>query len=229
VSGRRLLMWDIDFTLLYAGGVARLAFEAAFLAVLGYPPPSRPNFAGRTDLDTMSEALAGHGDTDLTGFLARYAAEFVARAHLVPERGYILPGAPQVLAALATRPDLVQTSVTGNIAPVAHAKLAAFDLAAPLDLTVGGFGDEHPVRAELVAASHQRARQRYGDFVEAVVIGDTVHDVEAALACGVTAVGVATGPFGADELRAAGAHHVLDSLAEVQTVVDLLSAWSSRS
>jgi phosphoglycolate phosphatase-like HAD superfamily hydrolase len=223
-------MWDIDLTLLYAGGVAQLAYEAAFLALFGAPPRLKLRFSGRTDLDMMSEALAHHGvtDPDLSGFFARYATEFTARAHLLPERGYPLPGAAQVLAALAGRPDLVQTSVTGNIAPVAHAKLAAFDLAALLDLTVGGYGDEHAVRAELVSASHRRARHRYGDFAEVVVIGDTVHDIAAALACGCTAVGVATGPASIDELRAAGAHHVLDSLVDVQTVVDLLSSWSAR-
>ncbi len=225
MTGRRLLMWDIDLTLLYAGGVAGLAFAAAFEAMYGYPPRMDLRFAGRTDLDTMAEALTWHGidDAGLPGLLARYATEFAARTHLIPERGYPLPGAQQVVTALAGRPHVVQTSVTGNIAPVACAKLAAFDLATPLDLAVGGYGDEHPVRAHLVAASRQRAERRYGDFTEVIVIGDTQHDVAAALACGVTAVGVATGPHSTDQLRGAGAHAVLESLADVAGVVDLLS------
>jgi phosphoglycolate phosphatase len=225
VTGRRLLMWDIDLTLLYAGGVAQLAFMAAFEAAFGHPPRRDMRFAGRTDLDTMGEALARHGldGTHLASFLDRYATEFASRAHLITERGYPLPGAAQALAALSGLTHVVQTSVTGNIAPVARAKLAAFDLAAPLDLTVGGFGDEDAVRANLVAASRHRAEHRYGDFAEVVVIGDTPHDVAAALACGVTAIGVATGPYRADELHAAGARTVLESLADVTTVVDLLA------
>jgi phosphoglycolate phosphatase-like HAD superfamily hydrolase len=135
----------------------------------------------------------------------------------------VLPGARQALAALSGRPDLVQTTVTGNIAPVAHAKLTAFDLTGPLDLTVGGYGHEHPVRATLVASARQRAEAKYGDVAEVVVVGDTVHDIAAALACGVTAVGVATGGTTADELRAAGAHHVLDSLADTVATVALLA------
>jgi phosphoglycolate phosphatase-like HAD superfamily hydrolase len=218
-------MWDIDLTLLYAGGVAQLAFAVAFEAAFGHPPRTDLRFAGRTDLDTTGEVLAAHGldGTELASFLDRYATEFAARAHLINERGYPLPGAAQVLAALGRLPHMVQTSVTGNIAPVARTKLAAFDLAAPLDLTVGGFGHEDAVRANLVAASRQRAEHRYGDFAEVVVIGDTPHDVAAALACGVTAIGVATGPYRADELHAAGAHTVLESLADVTTVVDLLA------
>jgi phosphoglycolate phosphatase len=226
MTGRRLLMWDIDWTLLFGGGVARQAYRAAFLGLAGRDPLVELVFAGRADLDTMAEALAleGVGHVAVAGFLDRYAAEFAARAHLLTESGYPLPGAREVLGALAGRADLVQTTVTGNIAPVAHAKLAAFDLADPLDLSVGGYGDEHPVRAALVAASRERARARYGDFADVIVIGDTPYDIAAALACGVTAIGVATGATSAEELRAAGAHAVLDSLADTVAAVALLGS-----
>src|SRR6266545_4364267 len=150
-------------------------------------------------------------------------ADALDRAHLIPERGVLLPGAREVLFALAGRPRIVQTTVTGNIAPVAHAKLAAFGLDAALDLTVGAYGTEAVVRPALVAASRRRAEEKYGPFAEVLVIGDTVHDVAAALACEVTAIGVATGRTTGDQLRAAGAHAVLDSLADVTAVVTLLA------
>jgi len=221
-------MWDIDLTLLHTGGVTRIAYGAAFASMAGREPELYPNFAGRTDLDAATEVFARHGitDPDLDGFFARYAAEFLARAHLIPQHGHLYPGAAEVLAAMAGRPDVVQTTVTGNIAPVARAKLAAFDLAGSLDLTVGGYGSESTVRAALVSASRQRAEDRYGGFAEVIVIGDTVHDIAAALASGVTAIGVASGSTDADALYAAGAHAVLDSLADVPAAVALLESWT---
>ncbi len=224
-GGRRLLMWDVDLTLLHTGGVTHLAYAAAFLQLTGQEPVAYPNFAGRTDLDAAREVFARHGIAapDLDGFFARYAAELLARAHLIPECGVLLPGAREVLTALC-RPGIVQTAVTGNIAPVAQVKLAAWGLDASLDLTVGAYGTEDVSRAPLVVASRRRAEAKYGRFDEVLVIGDTVHDVAAALANNATAIGVASGSTGADELRAAGAHAVLDSLADVMTAVALLSS-----
>jgi len=218
-------MWDIDLTLLHTRGITRAAYGAAFLSLTGFEPEVFPNFAGRTDLDAATEVFARHGITepDLDGFFALYAAELLDRAHLIPGQGVLLAGAREVLTALAGRSELVQTTVTGNIPPVARAKLVAFGLDRMLDLTVGGFGDQDTVRASLVATSRRRAEEKYGTFAEVLVIGDTVHDVAAALACDVTAVGVASGKTGADELWAAGAHAVLDSLADVDAAVALLA------
>lgn len=228
MTGRRLVMWDIDWTLLHTGGVTWGALRTAFQAVTGRPLDRKPEFAGRTDLSIVAEVFGWYDLTapDLTAFFARFAAELTEVAHLIPEQGRLLPGAREVLTALAERDELVQTAVTGNIAANAHTKLAAFDLAAPLDLTVGGYGDDHLLRAELVATSRRRAGHRYGEFTEVVVIGDTRHDIAAALACGVTAIGVASGKESADALRAAGAHAVLDSLEDVPTVIALLTGRS---
>jgi phosphoglycolate phosphatase-like HAD superfamily hydrolase len=227
---RRLLMWDIDLTLLHTRGITRAAYGAAFQSLAGFEPEVYPDFAGRTDLDAATEVFARHGITepDLDGFFALYAAELLDRAHLIPGLGVLLPGAREVLTALAGRPDLVQTTVTGNIPPVARAKLVAFGLDGMLDLAVGGFGDQDTVRANLVAASRRRAEEKYGRFAEVLVIGDTVHDVAAALACEVTAIGVASGRTGAEQLWAAGAHAVLDSLADTAEVVAVLTDGNRR-
>jgi phosphoglycolate phosphatase len=226
----RLLMWDIDLTLLHTGGVTRAAYGAAFQSLAGFEPEVFPNFAGRTDLDAATEVFVRHGITepDLDGFFALYTAELLDRAHLIPASGVLLPGAREVLTRLAGRADVVQTTVTGNIPPVARAKLVAFGLDGTLDLTIGGFGDQDIVRANLVAASRRRAEEKYGRFAEVLVIGDTVHDVAAALACEVTAVGVASGQTGAEQLWAAGAHAVLDSLADIDAAVTLLATGNRR-
>ncbi|MEV1288849.1 HAD hydrolase-like protein [Micromonospora sp. NPDC049679] len=226
---RRLLMWDIDWTLVHTGGVAKLAYAEAFTKVTGVAWRQMPYPGGRTDRDIAAEAFALHGIADCTPhletFFQVYADEFHARRHLLRDVGRVLPGVPQVLTALAARPHVVQTLVTGNIAPVALAKLTAFDLHAAVDFEIGGYGREDLVRADLVRRCRMLAERGHGRFADAevVVIGDTVHDVAGALANGVTAIGVATGDTSAAELAAAGAHLVFDDLSEVDAVVDVLA------
>ena len=225
----RLIQWDVDRTLLVGGGVGVEAYAAAFTAVTGIPWRGALVAAGRTDLSITPELFAQHGIDDagphLAPFFARYAEEFAGRAARMTTEGRLLPGAAEVLAALAGRPDVVQTLVTGNIAPVGIGKVAAFGLDPYLDTAVGGYGDDHPVRAELVRRSRDRAEAAHGRFADAdvLVVGDTVHDVGAALAAGAVAVGVATGPATVAELAAAGAHHVLDDLSDVEHVVAVVA------
>lgn len=222
-------MWDVDRTLLVGGGAGVEAYGAAFTAVTGLPWNGTLVAAGRTDLEITPELFAQHGITDaaphLEEFFARYAVEFAERHHLVAVRGRLLPGVDEVLAALHDAPGVVQTLVTGNIAAVGIAKVAAFSLDRFVDTAVGGYGDDHAERAELVRRSRERAEAAYGPFAaeDVLVIGDTVHDVAAALAAGVVAVGVATGATPAAALLAAGAHHVLDDLGDVEHAVRLLA------
>ena len=191
--------------------------------------------AGRTDLSITPELFGQHGIAEaapyLDAFFARYADEFTARQPAMAEHGRVLPGAAAVLAALHEHPDVVQTLVTGNIAAVGVGKVAAFGLDRFLDTGLGGYGDDHPVRAELVRRARERAEAVHGPFADdqVLVIGDTVLDVGAALAAGVVAVGVATGPATTRELSDAGAHHVLDDLADVEATVALLAGAGSAA
>jgi phosphoglycolate phosphatase len=218
-------MWDIDRTLLNGGGVAAQAWRAAFTEITGKPWQSFPIFGGRTDLDICAEVFAVHGVEDCTpeAFFARYAEEVHANRHQFAEVGAILPGVREVLTALSTTDGVVQTIVTGNIPEVAALKLGAFDLGWAFDAEVGGWGTDDSVRATVVRRSRERAVAKYGPDLDVVVIGDTTNDVAAALANGALAVGVATGQTGAEELRRAGAHHVLTDLSEVDAVVRLLA------
>ena len=224
----RLVLWDVDRTLLVGGGIGVEAYAAAFTAVTGREWVGRLVAAGRTDLSITPELFAQHGIPDaaphLDAFFARYADEFAARRHRMAEHGTLLPGVVEVLAALHTRPGVVQTLVTGNIAAVGIGKVAAFGLEAYLDTALGGYGDDHPVRSELVVRARARAEAVHGRFDDdqVFVVGDTVLDIGAALAAGVVGVGVATGPASAAQLRAAGAHHVLPDLGDVTAAVTLL-------
>jgi phosphoglycolate phosphatase len=219
-------MWDIDRTLLHGGGVAARAWKAAFTEITGVAWRESPIFGGRTDLDICTEVFATHGVTTCTPerFFERYVAEVLALRHLFAEQGAVLPGVRDVLARLSARPDVVQTLVTGNVPQVAAAKVAAFGLTDAFDAEIGGYGTDDSVRATLVRRCLQRAEAKYGECFEPVVIGDTTHDVAAALANDAMVVGVATGGTSMAALALAGAHAVLPDLSDVDAAVTLIMA-----
>jgi phosphoglycolate phosphatase len=220
-------MWDIDRTLLIGGGVAVAAWKTAFTAVTGLPWQQMAVTGGRTDRDISAEIFAAHGIEDcephLDAFFAAYADEVHATRHRFAEQGQVLPGVREVLTGLAGHPHVVQTLVTGNIAPVAAAKIAAFDLTWAFDAEVGGYGTDDSVRATLVRRSRERAEAKYGYPFDAIVIGDTVHDVTAALANDATVIAVATGQTSLQDLADAGAHHVLADMSDVDAVITLIA------
>ena len=218
-------MWDIDRTLLHAGGVAATAWKAAFAAITEVEWRETPNFGGRTDLDICAEVFRVHGVTDCTPelFFEHYVREVHLSRHLFAEQGALMPGVREVLGKLAADPAVVQTLVTGNLAPVARAKVDAFGLGDVFDADVGGYGGDHAVRATLVRRSLERADAKYAEPFRAVVVGDTVNDVAAALANDVSVVGVATGSTSAEELREAGAHTVLADMSDVERAVHAIT------
>ncbi|MEU8231311.1 HAD family hydrolase [Actinoplanes sp. NPDC048967] len=223
---KRLIMWDIDYTLLRGGGVAARAWKAAFTELTGVAWRATPNFGGRTDLDICAEVFATHGVTDCTPerFFARYVEQVHVSRHEFAEQGALMPGVRAVLDELGSRPDVVQTLVTGNVPQVAAAKIAAFALTGAFDAEIGGYGTDDSVRATLVRRCLERAEAKYGERFRPVVIGDTANDVSAALANDALAVGVATGSTSMAELVLAGAHAVLPDLSDVDAAVAVITA-----
>lgn len=220
----RLVLWDIDRTLANFAGAGIDAFAEAMLTVTGVPLKHVPDFGGRTDRFLVGQVFDTHGvsftDAMVEEFFIAFAAAADRHVERYRRRGLALPGAASALAALAAIPGVVQTVVTGNIAPVARLKLTVLDLAEHIDFDIAAYGSESAVRAELVALARQRATLKHSVTLadrHVIVIGDTVHDIEGALHSGAYAIGVATGRnTSADDLRAAGAHLVLESLAEVE-------------
>lgn len=223
----RLILWDVDSTLLRDHGRCYGAYATAFTAHTGREFVASVSTAGRTDRWITSEVFRSHGLAPVPepqgyeAFFARYAAE-VAALPPGPGPSVALPGVADLLAALQARDDVVQTLVTGNIAPVARAKIANVGLDGWLDTAIGGYGDDHEIRAELVRAACTRAEAVHGPFADVLVVGDTEHDVAAALDCGVVAVAVATGSVNAADLVAAGAHHVLPDLSDTAAALAVL-------
>lgn len=221
----KLVLWDVDFTLVDTTGQGRIAFEEAFEAVTGSPPDGMVPFAGFTDHQIAVAMLekAGHtGDHHVPRMLEELATALAARMDDIREHGKALPGAREALEALAARDDAVSSLLTGNVEANAVLKLAAFELDSLVDLEVGGYGsDQHESRGDLVAVARERTAAKYGREPDgAVLIGDTPRDIAAAREGGARAIGVATGPYGVDDLREAD--HVLPDLTDTGALLRAL-------
>jgi phosphoglycolate phosphatase len=231
-----LVLWDIDYTLIEAGGVGRMAYRAVFRDLFGRDLAELAPMGGRTERAIIAETLAMAGIGDPLQHVDAFVAGLDRRAPglraTFAARGRALPGAAAALAAVAAvGPAVVQSVLTGNVPAMAEAKLAAFGLDAYLDLDVGAYGDHHEVRAELVHLARSRARAAYGaDFggQATVLVGDTPLDVAAALTTGARVVGVATGTPTAAELAAAGADVVLPDLADAAAVAAAVAGRPGR-
>jgi phosphoglycolate phosphatase-like HAD superfamily hydrolase len=232
----RLVLWDVDHTLINAGRAGWRVYQLAFGEMFGRDVPAAPSMAGRTDRAIALEALAlagvPHPRTQLDAFQRLLAQLAPDVADQVREQGRVLPGAAEAvraLAAAAAQPGdgspLVQSVLTGNMRVMAQVKLGALGLDRDLDLRVGAYGDAHEVRADLVPLARASASAAYGeDFGGAatVLVGDTPLDVEAAQVAGARAVAVASGEFSVADLEAAGADAVLPDLRDTATVLAVI-------
>lgn len=221
---RTLVLWDVDHTLVDIGGLSPELYAKAFQKVMGRPLIHMVPMAGRTDWAIASDILRLNAATESleTLFCDAVAEEFAAHQQQVRERGRVLEGAREALAALRDRDDVVQSVLTGNMRPIAVTKLTALGLIGYLDLSVGAFGMDSKDRSRLVAEAQRRAKEQDGEVFTAettVLIGDTPNDVAAGRDGGARVVAVATGMSTRDVLAAAGAEIVLDDLRDTPAVV----------
>lgn len=225
----KLVLFDIDGTLLSTDGAARRAFHAALLDVYGTAGPIASHaFAGKTDPQIAREllTLAGleRGDIDAglaalwRNYLARLSDELRAPGH----RTEVMPGVEPLLRRLeASRAEVAVALLTGNIEPGASLKLGSCGLGERFDF--GAFGSDDERRDRLPAIAVSRARRRTGrDFggADVVVLGDTPSDVSCGRGIGCRAAAVATGPFDRAALAEAGADVVWDTLEATDLIVD---------
>lgn len=228
----RLVLWDVDGTLLRTNGIAQRAFDVAAEHALGRPAGDHEvRMSGKTDPHIALEILAFAGLDEeeahhlLPEVLARLEAELAEAIDLVREQGHVLPGIPDVLAELHDDPTVIQSLLTGNLAANAAVKVRAFDLDQWLDLEVGAFGSDHHDREQLVPIALERVQRLRGRKLgpEAVwVVGDTPRDLACARAANVRCLLVATGQFSVEELANLGPDEVLADLSDAPTVAKLL-------
>ena len=229
---RRLLLWDVDGTLVRAGDLGAAVFDLALESVLGLRPATRVRMSGKTDPQIVREYLQ-QLEVDEQDELIRSILEGV-EAHLAEAAGagelaaggHACPGVADLLAELSADDRVVSTLVTGNIRANARVKVAAWGLDPWLDLEVGAYGSDHWDRNLLVPVALERVEQVYGVRLspeEAWVIGDTPRDLECAGAAGARCLLVGTGRYSAVELAPLGADAVLEDLSDTAAVVKLLT------
>ncbi len=225
---RRLLLFDIDGTLVW-GGPAKVAFEQAMLETFGTAGPiDTHSFSGKTDPQIARELLLETGmengdiEAGFSDLWDRYTRYLEERLVSVPMD--VLPGVAQLLEALGSFDDVGLGLLTGNIVRGATLKLQSVGLQAHFQM--GSYGSDHEERDELAEIALRRATETWGvafEPDEVIVVGDTPRDVQCGQAVGATTVAVATGHHGIRSLVRAGADHVLGDFRETAEVVALLT------
>lgn len=233
-----ILLFDIDGTLLRAGDPTHgRAVTVACQQVFDVEGElTRTDLAGRTDRRILEQLLATY-DVPAGAIAAGLTEAFhvmsdFVDANLPPSLSdRLLPGVVGALEA-AHEAGHVVGLVTGNLPRIAAAKLSRAGIWPYFTRhagVIGGFGDISALRADLVTAalvtaSAHLGRPAYGQA--AVIIGDTPHDIDCGVACDARTIGVATGRFPAEQLRAAGADLVLEDLSQTASLLEFVSRAS---
>lgn len=226
---QRLVLFDIDGTLLSSGGAAARAFRAALEQVFGTSGPTVHSFAGKTDPQIAQELLersgldGAHVARGLPAAWRLYLERL--RREIRPQEVTVYPGVRPLLDTLEAAADrAVLGLLTGNLAEGARIKLEAAGLGFDR-FRVGAFGSDHALRAELPAVAVARAEHSTGRRFErkdVVIIGDTPADIACGAHLDVRTVAVATGSYSRDELAACAPDHLFDDLADTDAVLEAI-------
>ena len=225
----KLVLFDIDGTLVDCGPQVRPLFASALIDVFGTAGDLDSfDFAGRTDPSIVLDLVTGAGiaPAEVHRGLSRVREIYIERlARALDRRGMrLLPGVEETLERLASREDVVLALLTGNWEPGARTKLSHFDL--NRFFAFGAFGCDGIDRSDLPPVALERAESRLGVRFrpeETLIIGDSVHDVSCGRAHGIPVLAVATGRTPAEALRQAGADWVIPDLRAAARCVDWLA------
>ena len=223
VLEKKLVLFDIDGTLLTSGGAGERALRQGFRERFGIDDDlAKVEIAGRTDSGIARRMLAAHdlpeSPENLTAFFDGYL-HFLTQ-ELPASPGRLLPGIVALLEALKPREDIVLALLTGNLERGAELKLTHFGVWHYFEF--GAYADDHHDRNQLGHFARTRAKEKHGiDFPpeRIFVLGDTPHDVSCARAIGAKAVAIATGKFTSAELGAHAPDYLLDDLSDVPAVL----------
>jgi phosphoglycolate phosphatase len=226
---RKLVLFDIDGTLVLTGGAGLRAMNQAVEETLGHADALNGiPLAGRTDWSILVDAVGKAGreidDELLRTLRERYVANLAVEIQH-PGKGTkaVMPGVRELLDELAVRDDVFVGLLTGNFEEGARIKLGYFDLWRYF--TCGAFGGDAADRNALVPFAVERAQQCGLPQIataDVLVVGDTPHDVACAHAAGAVPVAVATGGYTIEQLRSSGSEIVLQDLSDTRAFLQLL-------
>ena len=202
---KKLILWDIDGTLIISGRAGIFALAKAFQNSYGREPDfSKLDTSGRTDLWIARQVLEQQGvpasAENIHAYLETYLQVLPSELH--SRHGSVLPGIVELLEKFKHHPTIAQGLLTGNLRRGAQIKLEHYNVWHYF--AFGAFGDDSPLRNELGPLAVRRAREKHAaEFApdNIFVIGDTPHDIECGKAIGAKTIAVATGSFSATELR----------------------------
>lgn len=228
----KLLLWDIDGTLIDSGYAGERSVEAAWREVMGGEVDIREiDYNGRTDR-MIGRLIFEHfqlplDDHKLHHFVEAYLTN-LPQELTKATAGRRLHGVLEALEAGRKRPDIAMGLLTGNMVRGAQSKLTHYDLWHFFEF--GAFADDSHIRDELGPHALRRASERYGaDFApeRVFVIGDTPHDVRCARIIGARAVAVATGNVARPDLEAAQPDLLFDDLSDTRAFFSAIDHLAS--
>src|SRR5216117_4035842 len=223
---RRLLLFDIDGTLIHSGGAGVHALKSAFRELFGIADDLHDiEIAGMTDSGIVVSILNKHQipatNENITAFLDSYV-HFLS-LELPRRRGKLLPGVLELLDRLKSRHHLVLALLTGNVSRGAQLKLEHYGVWHFFEF--GAFADDHRDRNRLGPFARARAKEKHDrefSASEIDVIGDTPRDIACGKALGARTIAVATGRWSRDELAKYQPDFLIDDLSDVETIIDTL-------
>jgi phosphoglycolate phosphatase len=224
----RVILFDVDGTLLTMGRAARDAFAQALSEAAGRPVnPDGYSFSGKTDPQIARDVLKMHGvgGTLLETAIPETIRLYVHYMSTQKERlrdARLLPGVRALLSALAGRPGVRTALLTGNVERGARVKVGHFGLEGFFDFSLSCFGSDDADRYRLPPLALERARRALGAELsgrEMAVVGDSEHDVLCARSIGARTVAVGTGWTPAEALRALSPDVFLDDFSDTVNAV----------
>src|SRR5690349_12361403 len=232
----KLVLFDIDGTLLWTDGAGRRAIQRALVDEAGTAGPiDRYRFDGKTDPQIVQDllSLAGHAGAENATVIQAVCRRYVDHLRVELDRPTqttrVMAGIADLLSALepyeADRRALVGL-LTGNVAPGAALKLRSGGLD-PARFRVGAYGSDSAQRGDLPRVAAARASALTGRVLagsDVVILGDTPDDVACGRSLGARSVAVATGFYDVSALRACGAAYVFETLADTAAVLDAIFA-----
>jgi len=226
VKRTKVLLFDIDGTLIRTGRCAHEALEESFLRNFGVSPDlNRVRIAGITDRNIARQMLTLY-DIPITGenthrFLDTYLALLETNLRERPAGG-TLPGVAALVEALRQREDVLLGLLTGNLEQGARIKLSHYGIWEPF--VFGAYADDSEHRNDLGPVAHARATEILGCDIapeDIYVIGDTPRDIECGKVFGARTVAVATGDYTTDALRTDTPDFLFEDFSDVKRVLEI--------
>ncbi|MFL6541475.1 MAG: HAD family hydrolase [Chthoniobacterales bacterium] len=225
-ANKRLLLWDIDGTLITSGGGGDKSLRRAVQERFGVEDDLRDiEIAGRTDRHIARSILRKYSVEPTEENVREFLDVYLRRLdEMLPQlNGHVLPGVKEILDRVKPNPDRVLALLTGNLERGATLKLQRYGLWDYFEF--GAFADDHHDRNELGAFARKRATEKHGhefDVARIDVIGDTGHDIACGKIFGARTIAVATGSWSREQLAEHKPDFLFDDLSDVDEVLRAL-------